>query len=112
MNYALSQIAVLARVAICGPFSLGGTVIDDPCLVCGHPGPSETAHWPRTRRYGNAFVPLCRICHDAQHWGRAEVVEALIARAPGYWKREGLWELFEEEYTSWCEKRRYRELVR
>jgi len=85
---------------------------EERCLVCGKPGvPLDAHHWPRTRRYGTATVPLCRDCHTAAHWAKQSVIETLIARAPGYWRSVGEWEQNADEYESWCAKRRYRELT-
>jgi hypothetical protein len=90
-------------------------VLDAPCLLC-KPGeqttPSETAHWPLSRRYGSAVIPMCRKHHDALHWGRREIVEAVIDRAPGYWRSVGEWEQNIEVYENWCSKRRYLEAVK
>lgn len=84
-------------------------MLDEPCLVCGKSGPSEECHWPRTRRYGDATLPMCHVCHIDQHWGRERVVEVLIRKAPAYWKKQGTWEIHADEYESWCSRRRYRE---
>jgi hypothetical protein len=81
------------------------------CLVCGKQA-TDMHHWPRTRRYGTAVLPLCRECHTAAHWGKAETVEALIRGAPGYWRSVGEWEQNREAYETWCAKRRYCEAVR
>ena len=41
-----------------------------PCLLCGHPPPSDPAH-VRSRGAGGLdrenVIPLCRACHDRQH---------------------------------------------
>ncbi len=87
-------------------------MLAEPCLLCGKEGPSEAAHWPLSRRYGIATVPLCRECHSAAHWAKQWAVEALIRLAPGYWRHEGTWELHREAYENWCSKRRYLEAVR
>lgn len=83
----------------------------DRCLVCGAV-PVEYHHWPHTRRYGIATVPLCRAHHDAAHWGKAEVIESLIDLAPAYWRRTGEWDLHRDAYEQWCSRRRYLEAVR
>jgi hypothetical protein len=83
----------------------------EPCLLCGNT-PTENAHWPLTRRYGDATVPLCRICHDAQHWAKRETIKALIRLAPGYWKREGTYELYGPAFETWMSRRRYLEAVK
>ena len=80
----------------------------ESCLICGAV-PTEEAHWPYTRRYGTATVPLCRVCHSAHHWARQEVIEELIRKAPGYWRREGTWEMYREPFERWMSKRRHRE---
>lgn len=100
----------------CGwAFLLGGKMLDHPCLLC-KPGqqetPSEEAHWPLSRRYGTATIPMCRKHHDALHWGRVETVERVIDRAPGYWRAVGEWEANADCYEAWCGKRRYLKAVR
>jgi hypothetical protein len=94
-------------------------MLAEPCLLCGHPGPSETAHWPYARaRHSKAevtllpVVPLCHDCHTAAHWAKQEIVERLIALVPAYWKRQGLWELYGERFETWLSKRRYIEETR
>ncbi len=87
-------------------------MLDEPCLLCGRPA-QEDAHWPLSRRYGIATVPLCWSCHHERvHWAKKDAVEALIRKAPGHWHREGTWELYREEYENWVGKRRYLEAVR
>jgi hypothetical protein len=81
----------------------------EPCLLCGKPA-TDDHHFPYTRRYGTATVPLCRTCHTDAHWGRH--TERLIDLAPGYWKRVGEWEANAEAYERWCGRRRYLEAVR
>lgn len=39
------------------------------------------------------------------------MVETLIRKAPGYWKRMGEWDANVDEYESWCSRRKYRELT-
>lgn len=84
--------------------------MSDRCLICGAV-PVDAHHWPRTRRYGNATVPLCREHHTAAHWARQDIVEQLIDRAPGYWLREGTYDQNIEELETWLAKRRYREVM-
>ena len=86
-------------------------MLPHPCIVCHRPGPSEEAHWPLSRRYGTATVPLCHECHSALHWGKAAIVELVIARAPGYWRAVGEWAANADVYEAWCGKRRYQEAV-
>jgi len=81
-------------------------VLDHPCIGCGRRGPSESHHFPLTRRFGTATVPLCRVCHTAAHWGR--LTERLIERAPAYWKAAGEWESNHEVFERWLAKREYR----
>ena len=78
----------------------------EPCLICGRT-PTDEAHWPYTRRYGDATVPLCREHHTAAHWARQDVIEKLIVRAPGYWRSVGEWERNIDAYERWMSKRRY-----
>lgn len=78
----------------------------DKCLLCGNT-PVEYHHFPLTRRFGIATVPLCRECHDKAHWGKPETVERLIKLAPGYWRSIGEWELHREAYETWVSRRRY-----
>lgn len=39
------------------------------------------------------------------------MVEALIRKAPGYWRACGEWEQNREAYETWCSRRKYREAV-
>lgn len=82
----------------------------DRCLVCSKQA-TDMHHWPRTRRYGTATVPLCRECHTKAHWAERRVIEALIERAPAYWEREGTYDANMPELKKWLSKRRYRELT-
>ena len=84
--------------------------MEEPCLVCNR-RPSEDAHWPLTRRHGDATVPMCRTCHDAQHWGKHEIIEALIELAPAHWKREGTYELYGPAFETWLSKRQFAEAI-
>jgi len=86
-------------------------MIDAPCIVCGHSAPSQTCHYPRTRRFGDAVVPMCFKCHTAQHSGNQAVLAILECKAPEYWKREGLWHLYADEYEWWMSRKKYREAV-
>jgi hypothetical protein len=90
-------------------------VIDHPCLLCRsgeQKTESECCHWPLSRRYGIATIPMCTIHHDALHWGKADIVERVIDLAPGYWRRVGEWEQNRDCYEAWVGKRRYLEAVR
>lgn len=89
-------------------------MLAEPCLLCGKPGPSEEAHWPIARaRRSKAEVallpvlPLCHDCHMAAHWAKREIVERLIALAPSYWRREGVWGLYRERFEIWLSRRKY-----
>lgn len=84
--------------------------MDEPCLVCNR-SPSEEAHWPRTRRYGDATIPMCWIHHAMQHAGDRNVMALLIERAPAYWVRTGQWDDVREEWDTWVSKRRVRSLL-
>jgi hypothetical protein len=84
--------------------------INESCLICGRHATCYH-HWPLTRRYGDATVPLCNECHTDAHWARGHVIETLIRKAPSYWRRVGEWEANIDEYENWCAKRRYRELT-
>lgn len=93
-------------------------MLQEPCLLCGKPGPSEEAHWPyaRARRPKREVIllpvlPLCHDCHMAAHWAKPAIIERLIRLAPGYWRREGTWELYREAYENWVSKRRYLEMT-
>ena len=99
------------RIHACGTSEADAAVIDAPCLVCHHSALSEECHWPRTRRYGAATVPMCVYCHTAQHSGNRYVIDTLIARAPEYWRSQGTWDLHEDEYETWMARRVYREAV-
>ena len=89
-------------------------MLAEPCLLCGRPGPSEEAHWPIARaRRSKAevallpVIPLCFECHVKAHWGKRETVERLIAIAPGYWKRNGDWDVYGPRFETWLSRRRY-----
>jgi hypothetical protein len=83
--------------------------VNEPCLICG--GPAEPHHFPHTRRYGDATVPLCRPCHIAAHWAKPAVIARLIARAPAYWQSIGEWDMHRDSFETWLARREYREAV-
>lgn len=112
MVFLLRCYTSVHRAVRLGGFShsWGSIMSTEPCLICGAT-PTDQHHWPLTRRYGQATVPLCREHHTAAHWARREVVEALIRLAPGYWRRVGEWEANAEVYETWCSRRRYIECL-
>jgi hypothetical protein len=75
-----------------------------PCLICGA-APTDMHHWPRTRRYGNAVIPLCRQHHTIAHTGR--LTEQLIELAQDYWQLNGMWPEVADEFESWMSRREY-----
>ena len=77
------------------------------CLVCSAPSTDEH-HWPKTRRYGDATVPLCRECHTKAHWADRKTIDHLIAHAPAYWRRVGEWDVHRDSFETWMERRRVR----
>jgi hypothetical protein len=77
---------------------------DEPCLICGAT-PTDQHHFPRTRRYGSATIPLCRVHHTDAHWGR--LTDRLLDLAPAYWRRVGEWAANIDEYEAFCSKRCY-----
>lgn len=84
--------------------------MEEPCLVCNR-SPTDSAHWPRTKRWGNATIRLCRVCHTMQHAGDRDIMALLIERSPAYWVRTGQWDDVQEEWDAWLSKRRYAEAV-
>lgn len=82
------------------------------CLVCGRPA-TDLHHWPETIGMGRnrkrhpelPTVPVCRSCH--MRAGDADVIEALIAKAPGYWRARGEWERAEPYYERFVARREY-----
>lgn len=107
--------AALVRQRIPGPLcpveKQGGGGVDEPCICCGLPF-TDYHHWPRTRKFGTAVVPMCRRCHTAAHWGRKDTIDTIICKAPGYWRRVGEWETNADVFECWLSKRKYLEAVR
>lgn len=79
-----------------------------PCLICGAT-PTDAHHFPRTRRYGTATIPLCRVHHSIAHTGR--LTEQLIPLAQDYWQLNGMWPEVADEFEGWMERRAYLEAV-
>ena len=77
---------------------------DAPCLICGGE-PTDTHHWPKTRRYGDTTVPLCRVCHTECHMGFH--TETLIAKAPEWWRATGQWETARPLFEVYMGRREY-----
>jgi hypothetical protein len=80
------------------------------CLLCGAPNP-DRHHFPRTRKFGGATVPLCRTCHTKAHAGHHPTIERLIAAAPVYWQSVGEWEANKEGFETWLARREYIQCV-
>ena len=87
--------------------------MSEPCLLCGEHS-TEDHHFPYCRQRRSQkdvallpVVPLCRKCHTKAHWGKPETVGRLMALAPRYWRREGLWEVYGPRYEIWVSRRRY-----
>jgi hypothetical protein len=85
------------------------------CLACGSAFQVERAHWPyavgmgrKRKKVDLPTIPLCIRCHEfGQHMGSQEVIELIIARAPGYWIAEGTWENARPYYERYLSKRAY-----
>lgn len=86
-----------------------GSVEQERCLVCGQI-PVDHHHFPRTRRYGQATIPLCRRCHTVAHTGR--LTGELVELAPEYWRSVGQWDEVCEEFDTWMARREYLEATR
>jgi hypothetical protein len=84
----------------------------DACLICFSYVPLHRHHWPRTRRYGSATVPLCPVCHTKAHAADPQTIQALIERAPDYWRAQGTWEANRADYERFLDRRRYYEQCR
>lgn len=95
--------------------------MDEPCLACGR-FPSEEAHWPKAvglgrnrRKVDLPTVPLCADCHRLgpgnAHVG-GWVVDRLVAKAPTYWRQQGVWELARPYFEAWMGRREYLEAVK
>ena len=114
MSWAMALGATVGKVPSVSPRRKSSTVLDEPCLLCSKPGPSETCHWPyaRARRSQKDVIflpvlPLCLACHTAQHWGKPGIIDRLSYLAPAYWKRSGDWTHYQEQFETWLSRRRY-----
>jgi hypothetical protein len=76
------------------------------CLACGRQA-CDLHHWPKTRRYGDVTVPLCRVCHAKMHSGDRDVTARVIAKAETYWRQTGQWALAKPLFEAYMAKREY-----
>lgn len=107
--------------ATAGLFAFQGVTVKERerCLICGTPDGLEDCHWPIARGSHPKsevpflpVVPMCYRCHSMQHTGDEEVIMHLIHRAPEYWRREGLWEMYRNRFELYLSRRAYHEAVR
>jgi hypothetical protein len=81
------------------------------CLVCGNRR-VDLHHFPKTKAAGGtSTVPLCRVHHDAAHWGDERVTQTCIDKAPEWWRQQGTWEEARVAYWKYLDRRAYRDIV-
>lgn len=89
------------------------------CLICGRGGTLHDCHWPIAKGMGGRSkaedaklprVPMCFRHHiEGEHGADHDIIEILIARAPGYWESIGKWEQYRETFEKWVELYRYKQ---
>jgi hypothetical protein len=63
----------------------------------------------RKKDDGLPKIPTCHACHMRLHHDDQALVLLAIERAPGYWKRRGLWDQARPYFETFLARRQYLE---